>query len=303
MASAAHMATIEDDRRHTPAPGTPALWNESFWFAFYDPKAEAGISVRVGSYPNQHEANIYLFFVRPGEVAHTLIDLHAPLPPMEDGRLALGAMEIGWGKELGCFRLRYAEGAHAMDVAWEGMTPTFLYPARSPEPPSGPRASGHIEHAGTVRGTLTIGGREHAIDCFGHRDHSWGDERDWERLHHWDYLSGEFGPDFWFNAVRVRLGENVPEIHLGGLWDGREVLNLAEVQMDVTYTDGGTRQRGVDLRLVDERGNAHHIVSDEILAIAPTQFGRTWCKDGFARYRCGDRAGYGIIELGYIERP
>jgi hypothetical protein len=150
-----------------------------------------------------------------------------------------------------------------------------------------------------VTGTLTLGGRDHAIDCLGHRDHTWGDERDFSRLPRWDYLSGEFGPDFWFNAVRVTLGE--AQIFIGGLWDGEAVMDLAEVRMDVATTDGGTRQTGVDLHLVDERGRAHHIVGEEVYAIAPTQFGRTWCKDGFARYRCGDRTGYGIIELGYLE--
>ena len=92
------------------------------------------------------------------------------------------------------------------------------------------------------------------------------------------------------------------ELFLGGLWDGQEVLGLADVKMDVRTADGGARQLGVDLHLVDERQRVHHIVGEQVLVIAPTQFGRTWCKDGFTRYRYGDRVGYGILEHAYIER-
>jgi hypothetical protein len=39
-----------------------------------------------------------------------------------------------------------------------------------------------------------------------------------------------------------------------------------------------------------------------VLAVAPAWFIRTGVRDGFTRYRYGDRVGYGILELGYTER-
>jgi hypothetical protein len=89
------MATIEDDQRHTPGPGSPPLWNESFWFAFYDPREELGVTVRLGMYPNKREGNLYLFFVHRGEVVHSLIDMRAPLPAGR-GRLGIGGMTVEW---------------------------------------------------------------------------------------------------------------------------------------------------------------------------------------------------------------
>jgi len=303
MASSVHMATVEDDQRHTPGPDSKPLWNESFWFAFYDPGSEIGATIRVGIHPNRDDANIYLFLTHRGEVVHSIVDYHAPVPPMEDGRLALHGYTIEWTKPLESFRLRYEQGWHSLDVTWEGFSPTYLY-AFPPESTSD-QVPRHIEHAGKVRGTITIAGTEHSIDCFGHRDHSWGGERDWSKMHQWDYLSGEIGEDFWFNAVRIALEVDgkVSNIYVGGLWDGNEVLNVAEVKMDVRTADEGTRALGVDLRIVDERRREHHIVSEELLAVAPAQFARTWVKDGFARYRYGDRIGYGILEHGYIEGP
>ena len=92
------------------------------------------------------------------------------------------------------------------------------------------------------------------------------------------------------------------DLYRGGLWDGKEVLGLAEVRMEVEMAEDGTRQVGVDLHMTDERGREHHIVGEEVLVIAAVQFGQTWINDGFTRYRYGDRVGYGILEHGYIER-
>jgi hypothetical protein len=298
MASNVHMATIEDDLPHVAGPDSLPLWNESYWFAFYDPNTEVGATIRLGIHPNQNEANLYLMFVRGHETVHTLIDVHAPVPALEEGRLGLHGYTIDFERPPERFRLRYEREGQAIDVVWEGFSPTYLYPF--PPESSSDQVPRHIEHGGTVTGKIKIGGVEYAVDCLGHRDHSWGGERDWAKLHQWDYLSGEIGKDFWFNAVQVTLGEQ--QIYIGGLWNGTEVLNLAEVKMDLRRVDGGTRSLGVDLHMVDEREHEHHIIGEEVLAIAPAQFGRTWVKDGFTRYRYGDRVGYGILEQGYIEK-
>lgn len=298
MASEVHMATAEDDQRHVPGPDSLPLWNESYWFSFYDPNSKVGVTARIGMHPNKDEGNLYLLFTRGNEVVHSVIDVRAPVPPWEDGRLALHGYSIELVDPPDRFRLRYEREGYSMDVTWEGFSPTYMY-AYPPESTSD-QVPRHIEHAGVVTGTLKVAGEDHAINCFGHRDHSWGGERDWSKMHNWEYLTGEFGKDFWFNAVQIMLGDQL--IYVGGLWDGKEVLSLQEVKMDVRTTDGGTRQLGVDLHLVDERDREHHIVSEEVMVVAPAQFGKTWIKDGFTRYRYGDRVGYGILEHGYIEK-
>ncbi len=298
MASEVHMATAEDDRRHAPGPDSLPMWNESYWFAFYDAASEVGATLRLGMHQNQNEANLYLMLVRGREVAHTLIDTHAALPAVKEDHLSLHGYTIDIERPLERFRLRYEKEGNAFDLVWEGISPTYLYPF--PPDSSSDQIPRHIEHAGTITGTMTIGGVEHNVDCLGHRDHTWGGERDWSKMHNWDYLSGEFGRDFWFNAVQILLGDQ--QIYIGGLWDGKEVLALQEIKMDLQTTDGGTRQLGVDVNLVDERGHEHHIVGEEVLTIATAQFGKTLIKDGFTRYRYGDRVGYGIFEHGYIEK-
>jgi hypothetical protein len=292
------MPTPEDDGRHTPGPDALPLWNESYWFPFYDPRAEIGVVLRAGVVPNQGAANLFLFFIHRGAVVHSVVDMQAPLPGTEPRRLAVGDFVMEWERPLERFRLRYAHGAHAMDVAWEGYSPAYLYPR--PPDTSTDLIPGHVEQGGRVTGTVTLAGTPHRIDCLGHRDHTWGGERDWAKFHSWDYLSGEIDASFWFHAVRVAFAPGA-DIFVGCLWDGRELHALSDIAVDVTTTDGGTRQTGVDVRFTDERGRAHRVVGEEVLAVAPVQYGRTWLRDGFTRYRYGERIGYGILEHGYLE--
>jgi hypothetical protein len=293
------MVTAEDDARHAPGPGSLPLWNESFWFAFYDPRCDIGVTVRLGMHPNRGEGNIYLVVTHDGGPVHSLIDLHGPVPPFEEGCLSLYGYTIEWEEPLQRFRLRYERGSTALDVSWEATSPAYVYPF-----PAGTTADQyprHIEQGARVRGTVTVGGQSYDIDCAGHRDHSWGGERDWAKLPRWDYLSGEFGDGFWFNAVNVTVTGFPAPISLGGLWDGSELLNIKDVRMSVRAADGGTRQAGADIAITDERGDVHEIACDDVLAIAPVWFGRTCIKDGFARYRYRDRTGYGILERGFVE--
>ena len=295
MASTIHMAMPEDDRRHVPGPGSLPLWSESYWFPLYDPEREIGIVFRAGMYLNKGHANLYLFITHRGEVVHTFVDHRLPVPPLEDGRFTVGGLTVEFERPLERFRLRYAHGATGFDVVWAASSPVYKYPT-----PEGPEYPGHIEQGGVVTGTVTLGGARLDFDGFGHRDHSWGGERDWAKFHRWDYLSGEFGRDFWFQAARADLGPLV-DVRIGCLWDGRELLALQAIDMDVHTTDGGTRQLGIETTLTDEHGRAHRIVGEEVLVNCPVQMGRTWLKDGFTRYRYCDRVGYGILEHGYVE--
>src|SRR5262249_676508 len=140
----------------------------------------------------------------------------------------------------------------------------------------------------------------HPFDGVGHRDHSWGGERDWAKFHRWTYLSGEFGADFWFNAVRIDLGDQL-DIRIGCLWDGRELHALQQLEIEPRTVEGGSRQTGVDARLTDEHGREHRIASEEVLVNCPVWMGRTALKDAIVRYRYGERTGYGIHEHGYVE--
>ena len=294
MASTTHMATPEDDRRHRPGQTALPLWSESYWFPLYDPEHEIGVVLRAGMYMKRGDANLYLFVTHRGAIVHAVTEHRAPPPPLDGDSFTIAGLRIDIEQPLERFRLRYEHGATAFDLTWQGMSPAYKYPT----PPSD-EFPGHIEQGGRVTGTVTLGGAQQAFAGLGHRDHSWGGERDWTKFKRWTYLSGEFD-DSWFNAVRIDLGEQL-DIRIGCLWDGRELLALQEIEIDPRTVDGGTRQTGVDVRITDEHGRRHQI-EGEVLVNCPVWMGRTALKDAITRYRYGGRTGYGIHELGFVER-
>ena len=287
-----------DDERHVPGPHSLPLWSESFWFPFYDPRAEVGAVFRLGILPNQNSANVFVFLIERESVIYSLFDLHAPVPPAEKRRMTIQGLTLDWEKPLDRFRIRYAHGAHGLDVTWTGCSPVHLYPR--PPGATSDEYPGHLEQGGIVTGTVTIGGKSHTVDCLGHRDHSWGGERDWSKLRRWNYVGGLIDRNFWFNAVRLSLDPE-SEIFLGSIWNGGEILELKEIRMNVATADGGARPIGVEVHLIDEQDREHLIVGEKVLALVPVQFGRTWVKDGITRYRYGNHVGYGILEHGYVE--
>lgn len=297
MASTQHMATPEDDARHAPGPESRPIWNESYWFAFYDPKPEIGVAIRLGMLPNQGYTNIYVLITHGPAMVYSMIDQRAPLPPQESGRLTCDGYTLEFIEPLDKFRLRFASEATAIDVTWEGYSPTAMWPHPPGTVDQTPR---HIEHAGVVRGTVTIGGVAHAIDCLSRRDHSFGGERNWKAIAPWQYLSGEIDKSFWFNAAKIQLAGMPQPITVGCLFDGKEVMLASKVEVHEVLEDCDTRQTAVELRITDEKGREHHITG-EVLSCANVWFGPTCLREGFARYTYGDRVGYGIFEHGYNE--
>lgn len=304
--NAAQAPTPEHDRRHEPGAGARRWWNESLWFPLYDPERRIGIVFRSGVYPaaDAGSANVFLAIVQDGHVVYSLTEQWAPLPAFHPERIehACG-LSIEWKEPLRSFRLRYDHAAHGFDLVWTGSSPPYLYPGSSAAPAeTWPR---HLEQGGRATGQVRIGGRTIALDAFAHRDHSFGGERDWDRFHRWNYLSGELrgpeGQDFWFNAVRIKFDPESDWIQVGCLWDGSELLEATQKEMRVATADGGTRATGASCTLTDARGRSHHVVSDGLLGVFPVRIWGTWLKDAFVAWSCGEREGYGILEHSYRE--
>ena len=190
------------------------------------------------------------------------------------------------------FQLNYDGSGASLDVIWSGSHPVFLYPV-----PSGTTESQfprHIEQGGRVRGTVTVGGRSYVIDTVGHRDHSWGGERDWARLQTWHYISGDFG-DFSFNVVRVMMDGG--EFSAGYVWDGKHIMSVTDIRTEVATDASGRRQTAATIAFLDERERARAI-SAKVIDLCEVDLGKTNCNDGFAEFRMEDKRGHGIVELG-----
>jgi hypothetical protein len=288
--------TPTDDRRHVPGPAARPLWNESWWFPFYDPVTRIGVVTRIGLLPLQRTANVWFFVTRGDAVVHDATSLALPLPAgdIDDG-ISVGGLTYRCLAPLTRWQLRYADAKVEMDVEWEAFSPSHPWPV--PPGTTVDDVQRHVEQSGWVAGTLRLGDERVCIErAFGHRDHSWGGERDWSKLLRWYYTSGEMGADLSFNAVKVWLA---PETFLtvGCVWDGEQSIDLADLDVEGRI-DGATGEHtGALVTMRDARGREWQF-DGRVLAHCPVQIGPTRVDDGVSEFRGGGRVGYGIIEYG-----
>ncbi len=287
--------SAEDDRRHVPGPAARPLWNESWWFPFYDPASRIGVVTRIGLLPLQRTANVWVLVTRDGTLVHDATALALPLPAgdIDDG-ITVGGLTYRSVEPLRRWRLTYETPAVGFDVEWQAFSPPHPWPL--PPGTTVEDMQRHLEQSGWVSGTVRLDDRRVTLErAFGHRDHSWGGERDWTRLHHWFYVSGEFGTDLSFNAVKVWLA---PEafITVGCLWDGHEAMDAVSIDVEGTMgPEGG--HTGARIALQDARQRRWQFTG-RVLAHCPVQIGPTRVDDGISEFRSGERVGYGIIEYG-----
>ncbi len=295
MISATDMISPQDDRRHAPGPESLPLWSESYWFPVYDPKTQTGVVTRIGILPNQGRATLWMFISHEGRIVHNATDLNCPLPQGDIDELRVGNVTYRCLEPLRKWRLTYDGGDYGMDLLWEAICPVYQYP-----PPPGTtvdQAARHIEQSGRVRGTVRVAGKDVSVDCFGHRDHSWGGERDWSKLATWTYISCEVDERLSFNAVQIWFGPET-SFKVGFFWDGQDVMGLSDLGATIHTNEDRTVQRGASLWLVNEKGQRYE-VRGEVIDVCPVRIGPTQVNDAITKFQVGDRVGYGIIEYGY----
>lgn len=294
-----HMISPADDRRHTPGAGAKPLWNESWWFPFYDPQARVGVVTRIGLLPLQGTANLWFLVTRDGALAHDATNLSLPLPAGDiDSGLRVGPLSYRCLAPLTRWHLGFADARVAMDVEWEAFSPGHQWPF--PPESSVEEVPRHIEQSGWVRGTLTIDGERVALErAYAHRDHSWGGERDWAKMHHWYYTSGELGAELSFNAVKVWFAPDA-FITIGCLWDGRETMHVDAIDVTCAIDPTSRRHSGGVVTLRDAHGRDWRFAGT-VLAHAPVAIGPTRVDDAITEWRGGGRVGYGVIEYGRQE--
>lgn len=286
------MIDPKDDRRHPPGP--QALWNESYWFAFYDPRERIGVMTRMGLLVNKKQANVWFAISKDGKVVHDATNLDCPLPEGDIDNLSIGGVTYQCLEPLRTWRLLYNQGGTALDVTWRGFMPVFDYGHEQSFIPS--LASNHLEQSGEVEGTVTIAGRSYPVKTVGHRDHSWG-ERDWTATRGWYWVEAQFGTELAFNSYRLFLRDGTEKTG-GFVYDGKNMMGIQRAEISVETGDHFGAQKSATVRVLDEQGRLHQFVGC-VLDVCPVNLGETNCDDAFAAFEMGGRSGYGIIELGY----
>ncbi len=184
--------------------GDEPLWNESWYFDWFQPDGELGGYVRIGLYPNLGVTWYWACVVEPGGQLVTVVDHHVPLPtsglelragglwadhnaeePLERWSLGLESFALGLDDPTAIYVAtpRGDQVAFGFDLEWETDGAPYRYPVPLER----------YEIPCRVHGEVLVGDRRIEVDGWGQRDHSWG-VRDWWLLGH-----------VWF-AVRLEDG-------------------------------------------------------------------------------------------------
>jgi phosphohistidine swiveling domain-containing protein len=184
-----------------------------------------------------------------------------------------------------------------------------------------PVGAHHIEQSGAWSGHVTVDGTRHEVAGTGSRDHSWG-LRDWEAAEWWRLFTARFDGGLALHALAVCAGGQVVE---GGfVWRDGRAERISRVQYSPRHSHGERHHGDTETRRTEREIllEVSTIASPEplriegtilrVLPVPVTVERRLWrhlagrpyglvLHEGFTRYNCAGRTGYGMAEI--TERP
>lgn len=321
---------MSDEKMH--AIGSDAAWSESYYFNFVDPTSRIGMFTRMGFRPGNGWADaLHVVYLGGRRVAFTYgrRDIGQDLSQY-DSDLAVGNLAITCASPHERWHIAYDGDAQDISDAeillerskerpdgW--FTPAHLdmsvvfdcltephYAARGEK--------GHFEQSGRVSGTISLGDETWQVDGFGVRDKSWG-PRDWGAGSRGDGGVGTDkpveGPAPFVNWFSMNFGEYAALggscfRHADGVMRGEGWLQrdgksgaLRNVVIETAYRPGSIIHESVMLTAETETGEPIRIEGD-VSCVCPTKIpmpgGATFVNEGLARFRWGERVGFGIAE-------
>jgi hypothetical protein len=287
------MISARDEERHPVGPGE--LWNESYYFNFYDGQTRTGGFTRIGLEDNRKRSNIWCLLIKDGRPSYQRFLLN--LPHTEAGfkkGITVEGLTLRMLEPLKKFKVEFKDGATEIDLLWQGFHPIKHFGESGEGLPEN-MATGHYEQSGLVTGTFALKGETFDFHGTGARDHSWG-IRDWGALKGWMGSWPVFGKEglFTFTCGRITLADGTVR-KLGFVFDGRENLEIVDSEMKAEFAGDGFTPKRVQLDLTDEKGNRVKVAGKRI-ANFPLPYDNNILNEAMFEYRMGHRTGYGLFE-------
>ncbi|MHA1251517.1 MAG: DUF7065 domain-containing protein [Candidatus Helarchaeota archaeon] len=188
-------------------------WSESWYFNFIDEDAGVDWVTRISYNPFEKGSNVLsVLFIdnKPKVYVKRLKIDEMPKDRWDlDKRVKYELI-----KPHNEWKLAFEDRNYKLDVVWKARFEPFSYLEgidifeyfEEYVDLIGKASQQHYEQAGIVTGTLKFKktGEERQINCFGHRDHSWG-VREWQVVDKWNWIAAQF-PDKTINISKVNIG-------------------------------------------------------------------------------------------------
>ncbi len=313
------MPIMEPRHDHAHEVEPDPAWSESYYFNAYDAATGSGLFTRIGVRPNEGTMDVGLSVWLPdgdlAEYRHVVGCREVPEPPLEVGGVRYELLE-----PMRRWRLVAAVGATArhctpndgarrpvaidLDVTFEALTPAVgsdgggVGSGRSGAA-AATTGKGHLEQAGTYRGSLSVDGVRHEWgDALGNRDRSWGPRR-WGGPPMWRWLSVNIGHELHLGGIL--LGTDAGDLHRGWVSEDGRITSIRDWGLSTEVADDGLTHRAVRLEVVDKVDRTHHLTGRVLRVADIGRPGGTVINEGlteWTRHReDGTTAvGYGIAE-------
>jgi hypothetical protein len=156
----------------------------------------------------------------------------------------------------------------------------------------------HFDLTGRVRGTLTVGGREHAVDCVETMDHSWGPRPEME-MRSGSWMHAHFGEDLaihWISSLKLDApADTAARLRHGYVLQDGQVYGLTDLRLHVNRAEGFPMS--IDVIATDERGETTRLHGSAVVGGPWSPYTSTILTAAMMRWTLPDgRVGWGAVQ-------
>jgi hypothetical protein len=239
------MTTLPIEDRFSEHRTDNPYWNESVWFSISKPEEHLHGFVQYYFRPNMNMLNGGPVLWNPSGtfqwncLYYNWSHLQAmPKNVTKFDMKARNSLTVKVLEPLKRYSIQYDKDDLKMDLLWEAIAPHHQLVTND----AGQTAAAkfHLEQAGKLKGTIVLGGKTIAIDCFSMRDTSAG-PREYESLNSGGYFWG-ISQHSSFHAIA--MGEGTSQKSIGGyIYKDGQMSSLVSGSRTVTeFGDYGPRR-------------------------------------------------------------
>lgn len=288
--------TVEDSEEYPHDYPSRLDWKESWYFTYMDAKNRVCGVFYISTYPNNRRTDYLSTYLVDGKIDGYMnsTEVGGKLREITDGKLTFDLVEPNkkWNVFLETDKV-------SMDFEFFGRFPPFRF---DPEKAyvKDILEQEHYEQSCKVNGTIRFpDGTSIEVDCYGHRDHSWG-LRDYSQIKKWDWMQAQFD-DYAMNIIRLTIGEKT---EISGFVSNKSGnIEVVETRIETQYEEDQKTPKSSTYLAIDADGQSRTIYSKKIYGIVypPRQFKkgiRTDIYENFSEFEIkGEKGkGYGISE-------
>lgn len=254
--------TDEDEFHHDFGIGNyPEHHNESWYFNFLDFNSNVHMIARTSFEMGRKISNILLLFVVDRKMETHINRLDIGGFPKKKGIYGDKKIKCECLEPMKKWRITFTHRKFDVDVLCEGRFPVFNYLSHEDPLESLKKygvemldvaAQQHYEQGMKVSGVVKLKKKgevveERKIDCYGHRDHSWG-TRDWINIEKWNWICCQFD-DSTINCARIEVFGKVIQTGFISTAKGNEHITDVEVTTERGVNDDKRAPRSSTFKL------------------------------------------------------